>query len=162
MPMPTVEQTNQRHTAPHLRWFLLLDALIVLTVGFAAEVFWESDSPAPLANWVSGFPHSDQVARASGFCAAALLVMAVHGFIRFLLDDDTHAGFATGLVLPVIVLWDWRSLVPILVMVFVGAAISRGRHIGERGAALATICVLMFPTAATLLSLIFIDWRFNS
>lgn len=156
--MPTAEQL-----APGTRpagWLRLLgDSLAVVALGIAAQLLWKPGSPAPFATWVSQLPHGDRLAVGVGFLVAALLVAATHRLARFVRDGDTHAGIVTGLLLVVVVLWDRRSLLPILVLVLVGAEITRRRSRGERGASLATVCVLVFPTAATLLSLVFLDWR---
>lgn len=164
--MSTTEQIGRkmpRGSGPTpVGWLLLLDALAVVALGIAAQMLWKPGAPGPLAAWVAKLPHGDRLSLLGGFCVAALLIATVHGLIRFVMDDDTHAGIVTGLLLIFVVLWDWRSLVPIVVMVLAGAEVTRRRSRGERGAGLATIYLLAFPTAATLLCLIFLDWRFNS
>jgi hypothetical protein len=111
----------------------------------------------PLAEWVGVGPLRD----GCGLLAAATAVAAVHGLIRFVADDDTLAGFTTGLLLAVVVLWDWRSLLPILLLVVLGGEIAQRRHREQPGARSATLCVLAFPMVAAMLSWLFLAWRFG-
>jgi hypothetical protein len=90
-----------------------------------------------------------------------MLVIALAGFIRFVLSGDTAGGFTAGLFLAAAFLFDPAALAYALVLVLVTPFLATMREFREPGAIRALVSVLAFPIVAVLVGWAFIEWRFD-
>lgn len=95
----------------------------------------------------------------SQFMALMFLVVAIDGFIRFIVREDTAGGFASGLALSGAFLCDPIGLVYAIAIAASGPMLAKRRGFNRRNRA-ATL-VLIFPTLSMLLSWAFLEWRFS-
>jgi hypothetical protein len=91
----------------------------------------------------------------------AMLVIALSGFLRFVLDGDTIGGFTAGLFLGAAFLFDPAALAYAICLLLATPFLAATRYRGEPAATRAMIAVLGFPTAAILLGWAFLEWRFG-
>lgn len=94
------------------------------------------------------------------FMALMFLVLAIDGFIRFIVREDTAGGFAAGLALAGAFLCDPIGVVYAVAIAASGPLLARQRGFNDRNRA--AILVLIFPTLSTLASWAFLEWRFSA
>ncbi|MBT0770862.1 hypothetical protein KIH74_18105 [Kineosporia sp. J2-2] len=93
------------------------------------------------------------------FGALTLIHLVVRALRRFTVRGSTAEGLLAGLTFGLLVLIDPLVLLPVAVVVAVCAAVTARYRPGEPGAALAAICLLLFPAAAAFGSSAFLSWR---
>lgn len=86
------------------------------------------------------------------FMALIFLVLALDGYLRFTVRDDTLGGFRTGTMLALAFLCDPLALVYGVVLVAAAPQLAPKAYRAEPGAIRAIACVLLFPTIAALFS----------
>ena len=97
----------------------------------------------------------------AGIAVLSLLAVALQGFVWFVIDGDTDAGFTCGLALAAAFFFD-----PISVFYAVSLGVSAWffaieRFRSARAATRATVAVIFFPTAFIALAWMFLSWRFT-
>lgn len=90
----------------------------------------------------------------------AMLVVALAGFIRFVVNGDTIGGFMAGLFLAGAFLFDPAALAYALTLALATPLLASARYFRETGATRALLSVLCFPIVAVVLGWAFLEWRF--
>ncbi len=91
--------------------------------------------------------------------AVTLLFLVARALYRFTVRGSTAEGLLAGLSLGVVVLIDLLALIPVALVVAAGALVTARHRPGEPGAALAAVCLLLFPAVAAAGSAAFLAWR---
>ena len=120
--------------------WLVGSALVVALVGSPAVWFQATQNP-------------------SQFMALMFLVIAIDGFVRFVVRDDTAGGFASGLALAGAFLCDPVGLIYLIAIVASTPVLARRPGLNPRNRA--TMIVLAFPTLSVMASWAFLEWRFS-
>lgn len=95
----------------------------------------------------------------SALGAATLLHVVVRSLRGFSVHGSTAEGLLAGLTFGLLVLIDPVALIPVAVLVVIGAVVTARHRPDEPGAALAALCLLSFPAVAAFCSSAFLAWR---
>lgn len=95
------------------------------------------------------------------FVGLAMFAVALSGLLRFAVDGDTEGGFQCGLALGVAAMCDPATILFAACMAMAAPLIAWRRYRGQPGAALATVIIVTFPTAAAIAGWAFVEWRFT-
>ena len=93
------------------------------------------------------------------FGGAVLAFLVLRALRRFTIHGSTAEGLLAGLVFGLLVLIEPLALIPVAVLVAIGAVVTARHRPGESGAAFAATCLLLFPAAAAFGSSAFLTWR---
>jgi len=97
----------------------------------------------------------------AAFAGLAFLIVALDGFVRFIVDRDTRGGFLAGLMLAFAFGCDPVALVYAAALAASAPLLAHARFRSEPDAATATASVLVFPVAAAASAWAFLEWRFT-
>lgn len=97
----------------------------------------------------------------SGIAALSLLAVALQGFVWFVVDGDTDAGFTCGLALAACFFFDPIAIFYALALGAAAFFFAVDRFRATRSAAPATVAVITFPTVFVTLAWMFLQWRFT-
>jgi hypothetical protein len=97
----------------------------------------------------------------AAFAGLAFLIVALDGFVRFIVDRDTRGGFLAGLMLAFAFGCDPIALVYAVALAAAAPLLAHARFRSEPDAAVATASVLIFPVAAAAAAWAFLEWRFT-
>lgn len=98
----------------------------------------------------------------AGLLSMAFVILAIDGFVRFVVREDTLAGFRTGTSLALAYLCDPGAIVHAVVLVGIAPLVLHELRRARVPVFVATGAVLLFPITAAALSLAYLDWRFGS
>lgn len=91
----------------------------------------------------------------------ALFALAIDGFSRFVVDQDTEGGFVAGLSVALAVGFDQIALLLAVALAVAVPSIAGARYRAEPGSAVATLAVVLFPILFVSAAWTFLEWRFT-
>ena len=97
----------------------------------------------------------------AAFAGLAFLILALDGFVRFIVDRETRGGFQAGMMLALSFGCDPVALVYAAALAGAAPLLARTRYREDPGAAVATASVLLFPVGAAAAAWAFLEWRFT-
>lgn len=97
----------------------------------------------------------------AAIASLSLLAVALQGFVWFVVDGDTDAGFVCGLALAATFFVDPIAVFYALALGLAAWFFATDRLRAAPSAAPATVAVMVFPTVFVALAWAFLEWRFT-